>query len=83
MASSRVISFSYIRELKQARTATCSINKQRNFTVEKKPYTTDYIHILHIRRLFYDFKCGRVVWRRVIYSRRDAKKGTGSCIAVS
>ena len=43
MASSRVISFSCIRELKQARTAT-AVNKQLNFTVEKKPHTTDCIH---------------------------------------
>ena len=44
MASSRVISFSCIRELKQGRTAT-AVNKQLNFTVEKKPHTTDYIYI--------------------------------------
>ena len=40
MASSPVISFSSIRDLKQARTAT-AVNKQLNFTVEKKPDTTD------------------------------------------
>ena len=37
--------FKYIRDLKQARTAT-AVNKQLNFTVKNKPHTTNYIYCI-------------------------------------
>ena len=35
----------YIRDLKQARTAT-AVNKQLNFTIKNKPHTTNYIYCI-------------------------------------